>query len=109
MNIIRQFPILVSAFLVPLNVLLMFFLIAILADGILKPKMGFIINSPLILILLVVIFLSIREYFKSQGVIQNLLKSVFVIFLGLINSILFIMNFLIWIDLFDGRTNAPLP
>lgn len=110
MNPIRKHPILTLLTLTVINVLFAPFLISILTDGILKYKTGFLVNTPIVLLIPLILVLTLSKYLSRKN--QNLRKtsvSITLIALILLNVPLYLFNFLCWIDLIDGRTNALLP
>jgi hypothetical protein len=110
MRAIIKHPILTLMTLLVVNILLAFFLISILADGILRYKIGFIVNTPIVVLILLVLILTFSKYYSREN--QDLRKtsiSIILIILGLLNILFYLFNILCWIDLFDGKTNALLP
>jgi hypothetical protein len=92
------------------NLLLAFFLISILADGILDYKVGFVLSSPTIILILITFIFSYLKYFSRQNSeIRNATKTIVLIIIGLMVVSIYSFNMLCWIDFFDGKTNALLP
>ena len=110
-RILGKYPILSSILLVIVNLLLTVFLISILADGILRYKVGFWIVTPLILLLLLLFFQLLFGYIHSISLInwKGFLTLALFEIINLINLIFLIFNIFCWADLFDGKTEALLP
>ena len=110
MSPISKYPIITLITILVINILLAFFLIAILADGILKYKIGFVVNLPIILLILIALILTYSNYFsRKQTDFRNISTTITLIVLGLIIMVFYTFNVFCWIDLFDGKTNALLP
>ena len=110
MKILSKNPILKLVIAFAINTILIFFLIGILADGILDYKVGFIINTPIILIITYLLISAYIDYFRPKYAnLRKPSKSIALILVGLLNLSLFTINIIIWIDLFDGNTKAMLP
>lgn len=110
MRTIRKYPILTLIANLVVNLLLSFFLISILADGILDYKVGFVINLPIIGLILITLISTYLKYFSRQNSeIRKAPKTIVLIIIGLMIILIFSFNILCWIDLFDGKTNALLP
>ena len=110
MRTIYKYPILTLTTNLVVNFLLAFFLISILADGIVDYKVGFAINIPIIGLILITLIITYWKYFSRQNSEnRNTPKTVILIILGLMIMLIYSFNKLCWIDLFDGKTNALLP
>lgn len=110
MRTICKYPILTLTVNLVVNLLLTFFLILILADGILDYKVGFAVNLPIIGLILFTLIFACVKYFSRQNLeIRNTQKTIVLIILGLLIILIYSFNVVCWIDLFDGRTNALLP
>lgn len=110
MNVLRKYPIYTFITLFVVNVFLTVFLISILADGILKYKIGFVVNLPIIVSVPVVMVLTVLEYFRRKD--RNQTKTIHLVIwmiVGWLNLLFYLFNLLLWIDLFDGKTNVMLP
>lgn len=86
--------------------ILFFFLVWIMMDGIIKGKIAFWIFLPItITYAITIIYLfrfSIKIIKKKNGEINWIVFDV-------VNLFFFILYISIWIDLYDGKTNALLP
>lgn len=110
MRTICKYPILTLTANLVVNLLLTFFLILILADGIIDYKVGFVVNLPIIgLILITLIFTCVKYFSRQNSENRNTLKTIVIIILGLLIIFIYSFNVFCWIDLFDGKTNALLP
>ncbi|KXX66698.1 hypothetical protein AVL50_31135 [Flammeovirga sp. SJP92] len=110
MRTFYKYPILTLTTNLVVNLLLAFFLILIQADGILDYKVGFVVNSPIIGIVLITLILTYVKYFGRQNSENRTVQKTITIFiLGLMIVLIYSFNMLCWIDLFDGKTNALLP
>lgn len=110
MKVISKYPIPTSLILMVINLSLAFFLISILMDGIVEYKLGFVINAPIVLLILVAFVLVYVKYFSKKYFHSRRFSiTVTLIILGLINMLIYLFNVICWIDLFDGKTNALLP
>lgn len=110
MKTISKYPILTLTVNLVVNLLLAFFLISILADGILDYEVGFVVNFPIIGLILITLIFTYMKYFSRQNSeIRNAPKTIVLIILGLMIILIYSFNMLCWIDLFDGKTNALLP
>ena len=110
MRAISKYPILTLITNLVVNILQTFFLILILADEILEYKVGFLVNLPIIGLILITFIFTYLKYFGRQNyAIRNTIKTIILIILGLLIIFIYSFNFFCWIDLFDGKTNALLP
>lgn len=110
MRALSKYPVLILIINLVLNILLAFFLISILADGILRYKVGFVVSIPIIgLLLFTLVFLFVKYFTSQHSEIRNTTKTKILIVLGAFILIIFSFNLICWIDLFDGKTNALLP
>lgn len=88
----------------------MFFLVLILADGIVKYQTGFIVTSPIIFLIPAFLILTMKYYFKKNNIDNRApLITTFLIVLCFIIILPFIFNLYMWTDLFDGTTEHLLP
>jgi hypothetical protein len=108
MKFISKYPILTLILLLVFNVVLTFFLFLVLADGILHYIVGFALNGPLLFFSLVFFVLTIIKYFNRKNKARFYTIIAF-IFLSILNLFFYLFNVIVWIDLFDGKTNALLP
>ena len=99
-----------SVILILINLLLTFFLIAVLMDGIVNSKLGIIITAPFMLAIPAGLTFLFIEYFKQRNIASgNFAKTVALILLSLLNILIYLYNVILFIDLFDGKKNALLP
>ena len=104
MKTISKYPILILTANLVVNILLAFFLILILADGILEYKVGFVVNIPIVgLILITLIFTYLKYFNRQNSEIRNTLKTIVLIILGVMILLIYSFNILCWVDLFDGK------
>ena len=110
MDIIKNSPITVLLCLICVNIVLMFFLVLILADGIVKYQTGFIVTSPIILLIPALLILTMMYYLKrNNSDNRSPLITTFLIVLCFFTILPFIFNIYMWTDLFDGTTEHLLP
>jgi len=110
MKVISKKPIISSVILILINLLLAIFLIAILMDGIVNSKLGIIITAPFMLAIPAGLTFLFIEYFKQRNIAsRNFAKTVALILLSLLNILIYLYCVILFIDLFDGKTNALLP
>lgn len=93
-----------------INLFLFFFLIECLIDGIVNYKLGFFIAIPILIFLLGFLILMFVEFYKKgRGKdVSGFTIAAFVI-LGLCNLFFYVHNVIVWLDLFDGKTEFLLP
>lgn len=109
MKIIRKFPVLFLFAILVLNVLLASFLILVLSDGIVNYKFAFILGA-LVLVLLLGLLVYINViYFRNGLQKQKRFSIIPFVLLGVVNLQVTIFSVLVWLDLFDGKTDALLP
>ncbi len=110
MRAFSKYPILTLIINLVINILLAFFLILILVDGILRYKVGFIVNIPTIgLLLFSFVFAFVKYFSRQHSENRNTSKTIILIVLGAMIFLIYSFNLICWIDLFDGKTNALLP
>ncbi len=107
MRFIERNTIVSNVALIILGIIHFFVIVSIMTDNWINYKTAFWIEIPILLTYLFTFLIILKSTYRLWG--KSKLNFTLTSLLTITNLILLILTIYLWIDLFDGKTNALLP